>query len=187
MNPDILKRLRDELLPTMPELKFKPSLKVLEELPLLTAVVKETLRIMNLITSRLPLISPSEMHYQNWVIPAQTPVSMTINDVLTDPSIYPNPSEFLPDRWLENEGKSVRSDLNPYFVAFGRGPRMCQGYDFALAELYIAFAALIRRFKFELFDTVYERDVKVVRDCFFGEASKASRSIRMKVKSEYTA
>jgi len=111
---------------------------------------------------------------------------MTINDVLSDPSIYPTPSEFLPDRWLVSGGNSIRTDLNPYFVPFGKGPRMCQGSDFAWAELYFAFATLIRRFEFELYDTEYDRDVRVTRDCFFGEPSKASRSIRMKVKSVYT-
>ena len=106
--------------------------------------------------------------------------------MLHDEQMYPDPFAFKPERWLDSEGNFIRTDLNPYFVAFGKGPRMCQGVDFAMAELYFAFAAMIRRFEFELYDTLYDRDVKIVRDCFFGEPSKASRSIRMKVKSEYT-
>ncbi len=52
---------------------------------------------------------------------SQTPVSMTIYDVLHDPDFYIDPYKFSPERWLEDP------QLDRYFVAFGRGTRMCQG------------------------------------------------------------
>ena len=50
---------------------------------------------------------------------------MTPADVITDPSIYKNPSSFEPDRWLAPLEKVAH--LDKYFVPFGRGARMCVG------------------------------------------------------------
>jgi len=145
-------------------------------------VIKESLRNMALFTSRFPLMVPEPLKYKDWIIPAKTPVSMTIRDVVLDASIYPLPTEFLPERWLEN-GK-IHNHLSPYWVPFGRGPRVCQGMDFAWAEMYIALAAIITRFEFELYDTIHERDVKFVSDCFIGMPDKSCKGIRMRVISD---
>lgn len=40
---------------------------------------------------------------------------------------------------------------------------------------------IIRRFDFELVDTVYERDIKVVRDCFLGEATPGNSGVKVRV------
>lgn len=32
----------------------------------------------------------------------QTPVSMTLRDVLLDPTVFEQPLEFIPDRWLSS-------------------------------------------------------------------------------------
>lgn len=51
----------------------------------------------------------------------------------------------------------------------------------AYAEIYTALAMTVRRFEFELVDTVYDRDIKVVRDCFLGEPSLEGRGVTVKV------
>lgn len=56
---------------------------------------------------------------------SQTPVGMTMMDVLHDPSIYPHPHLFKPERWLGEELEVER--LDRYMVAFGKGSRMCIG------------------------------------------------------------
>jgi len=52
--------------------------------------------------------------------------------------------------------------------------------SFALAELYIVIACVFRRFDLELYDTIRERDVDVVRDYFIGEVSPETCGIRVK-------
>lgn len=54
-------------------------------------------------------------------------------------------------------------------------------HSLAYAELHIALAMIIRRFELELVDTVYERDIKVVRDCFLGEAMPGSGGVKVRV------
>jgi hypothetical protein len=51
----------------------------------------------------------------------------------------------------------------------------------ANAEIYLASAFLLRRFNFELYDVVKERDVDVVRDCFVGLTRPDTKGVRFKV------
>ncbi|KAL8738347.1 MAG: hypothetical protein Q9181_000857 [Wetmoreana brouardii] len=171
-NPTILRRLRKEVDVVIPDASRVPSVKVLEELPYLTNVVKEILRMSAIVTSRLPLAAPNELKYKDWVIPPKTPVGMTPHDVLHDPSVFAKPEKFDPDRW------SREPHLDRYLVAFGKGTRMCLGMRFAWAELNMAFATLFRRFNLELYDTTKERDVDFVGDCFLGEHNPDSPGIR---------
>lgn len=58
------------------------------------------------------------------------PISMSPRDVLLDPTIYPEPDSFKPSRWLvtaEDGKQRMNSNLDRFFVAFGKGPRMCHG------------------------------------------------------------
>ena len=52
---------------------------------------------------------------------------------------------------------------------------------FAYTELYIAITTLLRRFDFQLYETVRERDVNFARDCFIGETHPDSSGVRMKI------
>ena len=52
-----------------------------------------------------------------------------------------------------------------------------------MAEVYLGIAVLFRRFNFQLFDVVQERDIDNVRDCFVGETSHQSRGVRAKIES----
>ncbi|MCJ1436764.1 hypothetical protein MMC27_006146 [Xylographa pallens] len=172
--------LKKELEKAIPDPFRIPELEDLEQVPYLVAVVKEALRIATALMSRLPLISPTKsLEYADWVIPAGVPVSMTPSSVLMDPSIFPNPTAFSPDRWLGSLAE--KAALERFFVPFGRGSRMCVGMNFAWAELIVATATIFRLFEFELHDTVRERDVDVTRDCFLGEACKGSKGVRVRV------
>ncbi|RFU72711.1 cytochrome p450 [Trichoderma arundinaceum] len=175
-NPYIVLNIRKELWEVMGDDKQIPDLKILEKLPWLTASIRESLRLRAATTSRLPLVSKTALTYQDWVIPGNTPVSMSHPDILHDPTIYPEPLRFIPERWFNPTERANRS-----FVAFGKGTRMCQGMDFANAEMYITIATLFLRFDLELFETYRGRDIDYVRDCFLAEASLQSQGIRVKV------
>ena len=56
----------------------------------------------------------------------------------------------------------------------------------AYAELHMALAMIIRRFDFELYNTDYERDIKVVRDCFLGEALQGSLGVQVRVTNVHS-
>jgi cytochrome P450 len=55
----------------------------------------------------------------------QTPISMTLRDVLLDPQVFDDPMEFRPERWLDSNPELERISRN--YLPFGRGSRMCIG------------------------------------------------------------
>lgn len=53
-------------------------------------------------------------------------------------------------------------------------------FSFAKAEIYLTIATIFSRYtNMQLYDTNYERDVKVVSDMFLPQASKNSRGVRV--------
>ncbi|GAD92607.1 flavonoid 3-hydroxylase, putative [Paecilomyces variotii No. 5] len=181
-NPQSLELLHMELDKAMPDSSKVLELQELESLPVLTAVIKETMRIMGLTTSRLPLISDTPLQYEEWTIPAGIPVGMSIHQVLHDKRYFPDSETFRPERWLEARKDGVK--LDHYYVPFGRGTRMCVGQHFAQAEIYLVIAAIFRRFDLRLVDTVFERDIQTVRDCFLAEYSPECKGIRVIITGE---
>ncbi|KAI3332049.1 putative cytochrome P450 [Xylariaceae sp. AK1471] len=171
-------KLEEELQQAMPEPSSRPTLQKLQSLPWLSAVIKESLRLMALPTMRFPLISPDEpLRYNSFVIPAGTPVSMTFREVLLDENIFERPLEFQPERWLDSNPDLP--SLNRYFVPFGRGNRMCIGVSLAYAELYFVLACLFRRLRLQLHDTILDREFDVMRDCFVGETPHNTKGLRV--------
>ncbi|KAF2965248.1 hypothetical protein GQX73_g8312 [Xylaria multiplex] len=160
---DVAKRLREELKNPMTEWPTHvPTWAELERLPFLQAVIKEALRVDFGVMTRLPRISPDvPLQYKQYTIPAGVPVGMSSYFMHMDPDIFPNPSEFIPERWLG----SINPLMNRNFVPFSRGSRTCLGSNLALAEISLVLAVLFRPNgpKLELFETD-ESDVRVAHD-----------------------
>lgn len=131
-NPPILRTLRAELDAAIPDPAAELDALSLERLPYLGACIQEALRLAYGVTSRNPRISPDKpTKYKDWLIPAGTPVSMTITDVHRDERVYPASRAFVPARWLGSSPRTADgAGLARYFVAFGKGPRSCIGIKY---------------------------------------------------------
>ena len=74
----------------------------------------------------------------------QTVLRQTDRAVLHDPELYPEPEEFKPDRFLNEDG-TFRDD--PILtLAFGAGRRICPGRHFVDAELFVMTASVLSVF-----------------------------------------
>ncbi|KAK4500276.1 hypothetical protein PRZ48_008465 [Zasmidium cellare] len=156
-NPEILARLQQELRTAMPDPNTLPPLHDLEKLEYLTAVTNEGHRISPGNIHRLARTSPSPISYATYTIPQNTPISMSILATHHNTSLFPSPQTFDPSRFLNY-------DLKHYLVPYGRGTRNCIGQNLAQAEIYMALAAVVRRFEFEVYDTERGRDIDIVAD-----------------------
>lgn len=125
--PEILRKLRSELESAMPEANAVPDWTKLEQLPYLTAVIKESIRLSYGVTARNPRLSPKSLKYQDWTIPPRTPVSLTVVDINHDEAIFPDSHSFKPERWLGNRKTADGSSLDRFIVSFGKGQRSCLG------------------------------------------------------------
>jgi cytochrome P450 len=131
-NPKVLARLRAELKQAIPEydptaLSAKLEWTELENLPYLTAVIKESLRLSYGTTSRNVRLLPKSIQYKDWLVPARTPISMTIPHLNHDEEVFPDSRSFVPERWLDSPKTSNGSSLERYFYSFGKGTRSCLG------------------------------------------------------------
>lgn len=66
-----------------------------------------------------------------------------------DSSVWTDPDQFIPDRFLTEERIPTGA-----FIPFGLGNRMCIGRDFAMFEGVIALAMLVRKFRFDAVETI---------------------------------
>ncbi len=174
-NPHTIRKLRTELHGATITSANLLGLSQLEQLPYMTAVIREGLRLHNGITARSQRVAPTEtLHYKGWIIPAGTPLSSISYFTHYNADIFPEPTVFRPERWLVSETER----LDRYLVAFGRGTRNCVGRNLGMAELYLVLAAVAGRFEMELFQTD-RGDVDLWRDWYVPHGRVDSKGVRV--------
>ncbi|KAF9452064.1 cytochrome P450 [Macrolepiota fuliginosa MF-IS2] len=160
-NPAIYQKLVQELA-AVSSGSVRISLLVLQRLPYLTAVIKESLRISHGFVSPLPrVVKGSDQRIAGLLIPHGTVVGMSVTALHNNNTIFPNPENFNPDRWLVPDNKN----LDRLLVPFSRGPRMCLGINLAWVELYIVFGNVFSRLNLRLDHTSLE-DFTEFKDYF---------------------
>ncbi|RLL95402.1 hypothetical protein CFD26_102729 [Aspergillus turcosus] len=173
---DIRNKLREELKQVMPTPDTKPTWNRLEQLPYLSGVIAESLRLSTGIASRSARVAPTEaLVYKNYTIPPGTPVSETHYFLLMDPEIFPDPHAFDPERWMRAAAKGQR--LDRYLVNFSKGSRVCLGLNLAYAELFLVIATMLHRFDMELYETP-KRNIDLARDFGTPYPEKGNLSVR---------
>ncbi|THX79252.1 hypothetical protein D6D05_05030, partial [Aureobasidium pullulans] len=154
-NPAIQSRLLAELKTVLPGPSSEAPYVQIEELPYLSAVIKESLRYASAAASRTPRLVPAGGVYlpDGRFIPAGTRVDMAIYHVHYNPDIFPSPREFIPERWLDAVSGGSMPDhlveMNRFLVPFSKGTRSCIGINLAHMKLYNIMAYLIRRYDFQ--------------------------------------
>lgn len=130
---EILQRLRTELA-SAGSLDML-DLKILEQLPYLTSVLMEGLRLSPGIATRTARIAPDrDLTYEKWRIPTGTPVGMTTLLMHMDEDLYPDPKRFNPDRWMDPDFRKKRDKT---YAPFSRGTRMCLGMQYVHSLLIV--------------------------------------------------
>ena len=153
----------------------------LERLPLLQAIIKESLRLTYGVMHRLPRVSPDvPIQFRGHTIPPGIPVGMSAYLQHSDPDVFPSPDRFMPERWLAG---SVTPAMIRNYVPFSRGSRNCLGMNLAMAEMSLILAVLYRPGgpEFELFETD-ESDVEQAHDFIVPIPRLTSKGMRVLVR-----
>ncbi len=148
-HPQVLEKLvaeLDEALAGSPR-DIVPKHALVEKLPYLECIIKEGLRIDTAVPGSTPRYVPPEgCEINNVRLPPRTIVSAQAYSCHRDPSVYPKPDEFIPERWL-NETAAMKR----FYIPFGAdGPRKCIGIHLAYMELRVILASLFWRFEMSL-------------------------------------
>ncbi|KAF8172705.1 cytochrome P450 [Pholiota molesta] len=170
--PDWQAKIRIEIM----EASNKDSGKNLDydRLPVLNAVVKETMRFYTTVpfTGRIACMDT--------VVPLSTPVVTSSGKTITEirvkkgrmsvisitgynsvsnrlPSLWGDDAdEFKPSRWLDGRDLATEGSIGPYanLLSFLGGPRACLGWRYAILETQVIASELVKKFSFSLAENV---------------------------------
>ncbi|KAK3084946.1 hypothetical protein FSP39_021877 [Pinctada imbricata] len=140
--PDIQRRMRREIENAVGA--RIPSLSDRKKLPFCDAVLHETLRFGNIGPLSLPHGLAEDISFMGYKIPKDAIVIQCLDSIMMDSSLFKNPSQFNPMRFLTKDGELAGTE-NVY--PFGIGRRICPGENLARMELFLFAIGMIQRFE----------------------------------------
>ncbi|XP_057722628.1 3,9-dihydroxypterocarpan 6A-monooxygenase-like [Arachis stenosperma] len=161
-HPTVLKRLRAEIDAVVGSTRLVNESDV-PNLPYLQAVVKEAMRLHP--TAPLSLReAASDFSINGYNVKSQTRTIINIYAIMRDPEAWPNPEDFIPERFLDdttNDGvygdhynlkeRFIKMSVNDFrYIPFGFGKRGCPGASLALTVINLTVAALIQCFDWRI-------------------------------------
>ncbi len=114
----------------------------LQKMTYTNAVINEAMRLFPpaWITDRENIEDDTLLGYH---IKKGTLIGVSFYELHRNPKYWENPETFDPERFLGERKK----ESYPYFYPFGAGPRMCIGMGFAMYEMGLALAYLIKKYE----------------------------------------
>lgn len=143
--PEVQKKVQEEIRHVVGTERL-PNMNDRGQLPYTNAVLLEMQRYSNIIHFNFGRLAASTVTCGGCVIPKGSNVVPYIATVHMDKTIFNNPHQFKPERFLDDNGKSLRKV--DQFVQFSLGKRSCIGESLARMELFIFFSSLMQKFSF---------------------------------------
>jgi len=151
-NEEVQEKCRKEVMEVLGD---KPDVEWgdLSQFEYLSMAIKESLRLHNPVLSigrqlDKPMTFKSGlMKMAEMVLPEKTEIQVHISAMCGNPHLWENPTEFHPERFTKEE----ISKRSPHaFVPFSAGPRNCIGQQFAMSEIKVVAAQLLRSFRLSI-------------------------------------
>ncbi|KAJ8675515.1 hypothetical protein QAD02_011301 [Eretmocerus hayati] len=148
INPDIQKKLQDEIDQAWKETNGKPTYESINKMLYLDAVFNESVRFhtqaffLDRMCMKAFELPPALPGAKPFIIPPGTNIWIPAGPIHKDPKYYENPETFDPDRYYEKK-VTINDATN---MGFGIGPRSCIGNRFAILEIKIMLFFLLSKF-----------------------------------------
>jgi len=127
---------------------------VLFRLPYLNAICSETLRIYPVGLLTFPRVTRARVELKGSVLEPGTVVAGCIYLAHHREEVYPDPDEFIPERFLDRR-------YSPFeYLPFGGGVRRCIGMAFAQFEMKLVISSILSSVELALADTRSARPVR---------------------------
>ncbi|KAK0168545.1 hypothetical protein PV327_002331 [Microctonus hyperodae] len=145
--PEIQDKLRSEIKDSLKNNNGELSYDVINEMKYLNLVLQEALRKYPAlyIVSRKSS-KPYKIPGHDVILPQDTLIDIPIYSILNDERYYPNPHEFIPERFSEENNDRNRMAYLP----FGAGPKKCIGGRFAMYEVKLGIITVIKNYKVKI-------------------------------------
>lgn len=115
------------------------------KLKYLDCVIKETLRMKGPAFGTMRVCKNDNVVVEGVHFPKETAVFVSFEVIQNDARYWEEPSVFNPDRFSGDSGKNIGGFT---YMPFSAGPRNCIGKNFALLEMKVVLANIIRKFNF---------------------------------------
>jgi cytochrome P450 len=169
--------VREKLLQELEGLGEDPDPNAIFRSPYLNAVCCETLRLYPVVMLALNRVTKVPLDIMGYHLQPGTLVVPCIYLTHQREELYPDPKQFRPDRFLEQQ-------FAPYeYLPFGGGNRRCIGMAFALFEMKLVLATVLSRWQMD----VVEGDplLPVRKGALLAPAEGAQMVVRKRFSSEY--
>ena len=152
---DIQERVRAEIRQVVGDREITGA--DIQQLQYLQQVVNETLRLHtpNWILTRR---TKNDLNLGGITLPSGADILLSLSALHRDPTLYPEPMKFLPERWGPHRSAPDRGT----FMPFGAGIRKCIGDAFAKAEILNLAATLFARWRMTLHPDASVRESKAM-------------------------
>ena len=138
-NPDKVEKLRAELMQVVGDRSV--DVDDLPNLPYLEMVVKESLRLLPSVWAYARQ-AQRDLVIEGYEIKKGQTVTISHIAMGRNPEYYEDPEEFRPERWTRELERSLPRGA---YTPFAGGPRVCLGKQFAMMEMRMILATLVRR------------------------------------------
>lgn len=118
------------------------------KLPYLTAIMKEVLRLHPVLPLMVPHCPSESSIIAGYKIPKGTAIFVNVWAIHRDLSLWKNPLEFSPERFLDGKGDYSGTDFS--YIPFGSGRRICAGVAMAERVVLFSLASLLHSFDWKL-------------------------------------
>lgn len=119
------------------------SLKNVADLPLLDAVIKESLRVLAPVPFQMR-VAQQNTYIAEYPVPKGARIILNAHLTNREPARYPEPDSFMPERWY-----SIQPTPFEYLV-FSGGSRNCPGYWLGTAMMKVALSTILLHYRVEL-------------------------------------
>uniref|UniRef100_A0AC35U2R9 Cytochrome P450 n=1 Tax=Rhabditophanes sp. KR3021 TaxID=114890 RepID=A0AC35U2R9_9BILA len=116
-------------------------------LPYCSAAIMEIQRSSNIVPLNVTHRSTGDLTVKGQFIPKDTLIFAHIHSVLKYDKDFVDSDKFLPERWLDEDLKTMNKSICNKFVPFSLGKRQCAGEGMAVMELFLILTRLIQKYK----------------------------------------
>ncbi|KAL5768507.1 hypothetical protein ACOSP7_015053 [Xanthoceras sorbifolium] len=148
--PDLIKKATEELDRVIGRERWVEE-KDIPQLPYIDAIMKETMRKHPVAVLLAPHLALEDCNVAGYDIRKGTRVFINSWSIGRDPSIWDEPEEFRPERFLQEKANNIDVKGHSFeLLPFGSGRRMCPGYSLGLKMISSSLANLLHGFHWKL-------------------------------------